>query len=703
MQAHKPIPRTLAIPTLLLVGGGCAAEPRMVHVVVPAAHQAAVEAFVRFTPGPIELRPEGSKEELPGDSILVTLTDDQPCPEVGQADCFRLDGVRDQYEVHADGGLGLQYGLAEILERLGWRFHHPHDPILPDELGLLSDESDFGEVHAPEQSRRGIHLHTLHPIESLDSFWLRDSAHTERAERVIDWVVKNRGNYLQWVALDDITYDLGRMADWRATTATINRAAAIRGVETGLGIQLFGSSNLQNAFDLVDGSPGDPELQREAIDERLQIVTGLGFTEYNLSFGEFTGEDPEDFIGAVDQVSAVLLEREPEARLSAVVHVGDSPDQRVEYRGEDQIYYFLVRYADSRIIPYIHTVMFYNLFEDAGGAYHHEDFSEHLDYLAERLAGREPVVYFPESAYWIAFDSSVPQYLPLYLRSRWLDMSRIEERATTANYPGLDQHVQFSSGWEWGYWMGDVVSLRMGYTRDPEEGVEGWNTYLRQAFLPFGEEGTRAANLLIRLANLQADALITGRLAPYLAGRDAIMEVGFAAGVVAAPDRVEPDALLAMNPTDRATFRSQVHEPLQTYATSLRDLADEFAAGPPPGWSPWIWEIRDGLEISQHRANFVVALQAATLAAAEGADPEPDLAAALRAHRAAETVIARRFPLLHDQGGLTSWTSATWANPTIYQFGHLHHAHTLCYWGREFAKVELTLGRTADTPDACAL
>ena len=36
---------------------------------------------------------------------------------------------------------------------------------------------------------------------------------------------------------------------------------------------------------------------------------------------------------------------------------------------------------------------------------------------------------------------------------------------TPAGLPSLDEQVLFSSGWEWGYWQNDYVTLRQGYTR----------------------------------------------------------------------------------------------------------------------------------------------------------------------------------------------------------------------------------------------
>jgi hypothetical protein len=53
---------------------------------------------------------------------------------------------------------------------------------------------------------------------------------------------------------------------------------------------------------------------------------------------------------------------------------------------------------------------------------------------------------------------SSPTHTPVYLRSRHLDLTRL-------NAVGhLDDHVLFSTGWEWGYWLTDALALRMTYS-----------------------------------------------------------------------------------------------------------------------------------------------------------------------------------------------------------------------------------------------
>ena len=158
--------------------------------------------------------------------------------------------------------------------------------------------------------------------------------------------------------------------------------------------------------------------------------------------------------GTYDTIQELL----PGVEVTSRLHVG--ADLQVTYNDQEMIYYFLAAYADPEITPWVHTVMYYNLFEEANGAYHHEDFTEHREFLQDRLKNDLPVAYFPESAYWVAFDNPVPTYLPLYIRSRWLDMYEIRKWSEANDASYLTDHTLFSSGWEWGYWQNDVATLR---------------------------------------------------------------------------------------------------------------------------------------------------------------------------------------------------------------------------------------------------
>jgi hypothetical protein len=635
----------LSLLPLVLFVVACGESPRGPLTISGGPFGDAIGELVALTPG----------TALADSGDIVVVDDALP------AEAYRLERAGDGVIVHAHDVLGAQYGVAAALEAFGYRFRHPEDPLVPDAVTL----GELDEIeHAPQVRVRGVQLHTLHPIEGYFATWEPDGG--ELARHIVDWLVKNRGNYLQWVGLDDIM-DPVRHAEWQTTTRAIVDHAHARGVRVGLNIQLFGKSNLQYAFDLTDESPDE-------IPQRIPLVTdGLPFDVYALSFGEFFDADPQAFIDSVNTVHDLLGAAAPAAEMHAVVHVGDT--QRVTYMGEDTLYYFLVQYADPSIVPDIHTVMFYDLFEPAGGAYQHDDFAEHREYLLSRMCAGQPVSYFPETAYWIAFDDSVPQMLPLYVRNRWLDLDRIR----AAECGALDTHILFSSGWEWGYWLHDTTALRASY--------ELPGSYQELVAHELAPDLADAAPAIEQLIELQYQALMVQGLMPYIAGRDAAIDAGRLLGIVSQPDRVTYDDLAKL--ADWSGFRARVLAPLAAYARAL----DELVLVVPD--TRWGRELRDGLTVDRLRAHFVGATYEAALArlAGDQRGAEAQLAIARRLLDDAQTVISGRHADLHASDAQRLTERAP--NHTFYAFGYLAMADTLCYWTRELQQV------AGKTPASC--
>ena len=353
----------------------------------------------------------------PGFGFGIEVVADPALPVEG----YQLASDGDRITVRARDVLGAQYGTAAALESMGFRFRHPTDPFVPavPEMGEVDTD-----VHAPQIRVRGFQLHTLHPIEGYFAFWEPSPRATNDAHRIIDWVIKNRGNFLQWVALDDIIDDPARHAAWKTFTAELIDYAHARGVRVGINIQLFGQPNLQQAFDLSDDTTGTVPIADE-IAARLPLITdGVSFDVYDLSFGEFFNAEPAAFIASVNEVQAQLAVRAPNAEMHAVVHVG--AEQLVSYMGEDLLYYFLVKFAHPAIIPDVHTVMFYNLFEPAHGAYQHTDFAEHLDSSASaRVRARRSAT--SRDRVLGRVRQLIPQDFPLYAKP--LARSRAAPRA----------------------------------------------------------------------------------------------------------------------------------------------------------------------------------------------------------------------------------------------------------------------------------
>lgn len=660
---------------------------------VTAATAALLETFTIPTDVQVVEAVDPSASAAAGEAgwMHVAVVDDLDCLE-----CYELAGEGAVYEVHGDAPLGVQYGLTHLLELWGFRFFHPVRSYAPAQLLPLDGHEDLGVRVSPEMATRGLHLHTLHPIEGLWAMWEPDGDSLDRATEIVDWTVKSRGNYLQWVALEDILDAGARTEEWTEHTAAVNAVAHERGLRTGVGIQLFGSGNLQQAFDLIDGEQG-PDEQQQSIDERLALFTGgAGFDRYNLSFGEFFGEEPQAFIDAVDLTYEVLLEQQPDAEMMTVIHVGNYEDLQVEYGGETLQYYFLTQFAHEDIVPWVHSVMYFNLFEDAGGAYLHDEFDDHRRFLLDRLAAGEPVGYFPESAYWCAFDSPVPTYLPLYVQSRWLDMDQVRVAAGAGGYPGLDEHVLFSSGWEWGYWQNDYATLRMNHTL-----ADDWESYIEQMYAPFGEDGAALVAQIIELTEIQHEHLLEGRLAGYLAGRDAVMDMGYAMGIVSQPERITLEQLAGMNETDRAAFDASVIQGLAELSEATWAIDGEVQLLAASASNRWFDEVADGVRIDALRTDFAHALYSATLAhAATGAD-DGWLAVADGLLDQARAVVDTRHADLHDPRPDRLITQDD--NATIYRFGFLGMADELCFWHKERGEAAQVIEGSEEIPPGCAL
>ena len=612
-------------------------------------------------------------------AMEIALTSDARC-----AECYRLDGRGRQLWVTGGGALGRQYGVWHALELLGYRFTHPYYTHLPETISPVATQ---GHDYAPQiEKRRGLHLHTLHPTEQYQDFWEPSEVHLDGARRTVDFLVKNRGNYLQWFALDNIDTDPSQLPGWQQHTRAITSYAHAHGVQTGIGFQLFGASNLQLAFDLIDDDTGDvvPEMER-----RLHVLLdGNGFDVLNISFGEFFGAGPDAFVARVNDAYDAMQRVQPNSEVTATIHVGNYENLQVTFMGETLQYYFLVKFANAAIVPWVHTTMYYDLYEDAGGAYGYDGpFDTHRLYLEQKLAAGAPAGYFPESAYWVAFDINVPTLNPLYIRSRHLDLQRLT---------GLQDHVLFSSGWEWGYWLNDAATLRMTYSRS-----DAWDDVVKDIYGGWGEKGAKAASIISRMGESQHRALILERLAAYLAGRDAIIDAGDVMGIFSQPDRPEFSEIVAMTPEARADFKARVVEKLKVYADELTALSAEAQALDAAG-DPVLVELQESLAVTASRARFAYDVFGAAVAFADGEDATSLLTAA-SAEFDASLAITQGHRRKYWHPSPLSLVATTQNNATFYDYGYLREADTLCFWKRELYQARNVIKGEGNLIPSCVL
>ncbi len=592
--------------------------------------------------------------------------------EIECEECFEMEVEDNAIVLRGGFPLGVIYGITHLLEEAGFRFPHPFYSVHPDSISkdrfVKSVIQISGKRFEPEIPLRGLHLHTLHPIETLFSFWIPSENGLKEAKDIIRWLVRMRGNYIQWVALNDIQKNDNVYKKWKDYTEEIVNYAHYLGVKTGINTELFSQSSFQNAY---------LSVTRKDVENILSIP----FDHINLSFGEFIGENPDTFIQALNGVYEMIKEIAPPVEVSTTVHVGNFDNLWVEYNGERILYYFLVKYANSNLIPLIHTVMYYNLFDDAGGAYNHSDFSLHREFLFELLRSNRKAGYHPETAYWIAFDNSVPIYLPIYVISRWLDLNGIFSQAKN-----LYAHIIFSSGWEWGYWLNDYSSLKFSYTLPV--------TWTEPVYEIYGED---YGEIVKNVAEVEYRYLIGRRLAPYLSGEDFYIYLGCGTRLFfSQPCRVSFQEVLSMDEPERVDFNERVLKPLKDFEEELHNILNSVE------WEdiPLIRELKDGIEITYLRAHFIRLLYTAVLEKGQSLPSFRErLDEAIKIFEKAWQIISRRHQNLFYPRSELLISSVS--NPTIYPYGYLKQAHTMCLWERDLKTAKLVLGEKTGIIPLC--
>jgi hypothetical protein len=329
---------------------------------------------------------------------------------------------------------GVACGLYGLLqEKLGVRFIHPRQTIIPARhFWPLPGSFTFSGV--PRFTQRGFHIHTLHPIELTEQ--LNNPATPDAFEDVaayLDWLARNGQNTFQFFLLRGVNRDA-----WIPHARRIVAYAHQRGIRCGVEISL--TMLQQQAFQAITLLRPYPSYQLQ-IDETLAWLfqAPWDFVTLEATMGEHLPSLGELLPSVQSHFEQQVMERY-NARLLYATHV---IGRKVR----------LPLLPDSGIL--IHTVMCYSASEPKAPVYGNDNQRFMLEAARTEINHRE-TWYWPESSYWVGFDSSVPLLLLPYLDSRWEDME-------TMARIGVNGHLTFSSGWEWGYWLVDWSIARWSW------------------------------------------------------------------------------------------------------------------------------------------------------------------------------------------------------------------------------------------------
>jgi len=596
-----------------------------------------------------------------------------PSEQLLPPEAFRLRMIQMENEnlivVLGADDRGAQYGLYRLLEILGFRFFHPEQTFIPEKDEIFPPvELDL--LEEPSYRRRGFHIHTMHPLPHTE-FLMRDSPeHLTWAQHYIDWLVRNQQNYFQWELLRTVDFD-----------ATLDHFRAIvdyahqRRVEVGIVVTWVFAQ--QKAWRLVPDMHAEGQAELEANLDRLMQVP---WDHINLEMGssEFTSVDDRIQVKWMDDTAAFLADNYPETEASVKVHC--SSGQTAEHYGGINFNY-LPQFADPRLGVYPHTVQFYDL-QGPAPVYGNSDFSALYQWMLERI-GERKVYYYPETAYWCSWDIDVPLFLPIYLYSRWKDIVLLADK-------GLDGHVNFTSGDEWGYWFSDWSVARFTWNA-----AQDWTAAPADYTAIFGPAaGPVLRQALQDLILHQEDLLIGFNLAPYIAGEDTWDELGYLVGETTHPKPTTFSELYRLTAPGIVDLQGSAILGLEEMAESYRYLWERVVsvqADVPSVAAPWYEELRDCFHVNYLRTLHAYHLYAgAAFRRLHELDELSDGEQLAQAHFTQAQAVTQNFYALmrkrEAEYRYPVFLSSGWGRSlTSYDYRYLWQAST-GYWYKRYEK-----------------
>ena len=574
--------------------------------------------------------------------------------------------------VSPEGVAAGLYGLLQ--EKLGFRFHHPRESIIPS-LDYWPLPERFSFAGTPRFEKRGFHLHTQHPIELTEQ--LSNPLHPNALEDVktyIDWLAHNGQNTFQFFLLRDVDRKI-----WPAHARRIVEYAHLRGIRCGIEISL--SMIQQQAFQAITLLRPYPSYQRQVDDTLAWLFQApWDYVSLDVTVGEhlpFLDKWLPDVQMHIEQ----QVEKRYGARLMYATHVIGSESAMKVRRP---------KLPNSGIL--IHTVMCYSASEANAPVYGNKNQRFMLEAAIAENKSRE-TWYWPESSYWVGFDTSVPMLLFPYLDSRWSD---IENMARL----GVSGHLTFSSGWEWGYWLVDWSIARWSWHLIDNDKIRLTSPLSRLVDLDSDRELQRLMGqaLLIQNTYLKDKGLLRFMSAltpfselPHPFNKPFQPEPPFRYGwLLNEASSAEASLALTHPIADLENYTrcmgavvnqlerriKQLREAEQSGVTQIRLLA----------------ELEHGLRVTVLRANHrALTLRAILAKRGEHAGnldhsrvSEPLLTKALLVRQQAQAIVYRqegiyRYPVFQ--------VARRHASMTAYPFGYLYPASILFFWEREENQV----------------
>ncbi|MGB1206607.1 MAG: hypothetical protein ACPG5B_13220 [Chitinophagales bacterium] len=350
--------------------------------------------------------------------------------------------------LHTNSYQGISFGVYSLLqERLGFSFYHPKESLTPNWKKWPLAQNFSWQAKA-KFDKKGFHLHTQHPIELTEALHNPDFPNAlADIKNYIDWLARNQQNYFEFCLLESINH-----AKWPPHAKAFVDYAHDRGLIASVDLSLHMIQ--QKSFQLYQTFPKNLKSKKLQIDKNLALLFIADWDILNVEFAtaEFIGGN----IAQKEKLRLYLIEQleQYDAKLMGRKHIVKDENE-VGKSNTDYVFTTEEEALDKQRGMLIHTVMFYDLTEKHAPVYENENQRHQYDLLLKENEVRE-TWYYPESAYWVTFDNSLPVTLLPYLSARLSDIDTIYKH-------DIKGHITFSSGWEWGYWLFDWSIARWSW------------------------------------------------------------------------------------------------------------------------------------------------------------------------------------------------------------------------------------------------
>jgi hypothetical protein len=656
---------------------------------------------------------------------------------------------------------GAVLGVYAVLEKLGFGFLHPLEPYRPQALSWMEEENYFHK-ESPYWPERGFHVHTQHPLEITEVLQghdipmfgphgkdcmskAKDASSGQYCERwddmvgnvdsFFEWGIANRLNKIEWLLLGNYKWGNLDHSGYRQKRLKVlvelgHSYSLLIGADVPLGnIQQHGWTMVSTRVPF--------DQQRASIESRVDWVLGAGFdfmtTESGLS--EFTHPECKLMLDLLNAFAGYVNGTwGREAATKVHCSTGQVCDDFYDIRTGDPINFnFLTMYATKQLGVFPHTVQMYGLDDPTGGTYGNNDFSYIEDYMFFEASRNRSAQYYGETSYWVNVDIDVPLFLPIYGQRRLHDLRRIAEREIRTQIKVSGQ-MNFDSGWEWGYWISDVVTARASW--NPQMEIDDTWVAFEKALMPLQsifrgskineEFGSRLVSILVNLTRIQEKTLIFGEIdgekckkldilsgIAYLSGTDTWYELPAFLGLhttqsskVKVSDSSHEnflDVLAILAEMDR--LFGKVYEEISQIAKIsgviesdacpkyMNGVCSDKSGEMPPdpeivlteGQRLLVSEIYDCIEVLYLRTIFVRHMYESRQQHLPSSEKQAYLTQGRHILLAASESVERR-----EKGYRTPLQRvAGWReNPTVYRYGYLWAVHRLYYWWRDFGVAD---------------